>query len=212
MPTETALQQTAARADVFRLLSACYYEPDKTMLFDENLFGQLRAALELCLPEKAELADTLAADLKAAPDQDLLVDYAKLFVGPNELLAHPYGSVYLDGPKILMGDSTIDVIATYRDADFAITADIKEMPDHIAVELEFLYLLCYNESLAEVEQRCEDRDHWCSRRQQFIENHLGRWVERFCSKLRDNTEYGYYRNLADLTEAFVLAQGVKKAE
>lgn len=212
MSTDLIVQETAARADVFRLLSACYYEPDKAMFFEEDVFGQLRTALELCFPEKADLTDAMAVSLKAAPDQELLVDYAKLFVGPDELLAHPYGSVYLDGPKILMGDSTMDVIATYRDADFAISAEFKEVPDHIAVELEFLYLLCYNESLAEIEQRCEDRDHWCSRRQQFIENHLGRWVERFCSKLRDNTEHDYYRNLADLTEAFVLAQGIKKAE
>lgn len=206
MITATATDKTAATADVFRLLSACFYEPDKKMLFEEDLFGQLRAALELCLPDLADQADTMAAGLEAAPDQDLLIDYARLFVGPDVLLAHPYGSVYLDGPKVLMGDSTMDVIARYRDADFAISAEFKEMPDHIAVELEFLYLSCYNESLAITEQRVEDQAEWQQRRQDFINDHIGRWINAFCNKLRDNSQFDYYRTLAELTRSFINSQ------
>lgn len=206
MTATDLMDKTAATADVFRLLSACYYEPDKKMLLEEDLFGQLRAALTLCLPDQADLADAMAASLETAPDQDLLVDYAKLFVGPDELLAHPYGSVYLDGPKILMGDSTMDVIVRYRDAEFAITADFKEVPDHIAVELEFLYLLCFNESLAIAEQRTEDQIEWQQRRQAFIDEHIGRWINDFCGRLRNNTQFDYYRHLADLTQGFINAQ------
>lgn len=205
--TATALMdKIAATADAFRLLSACYYEPDKNMLLEEGLFVQLREALELCLPDSAHLADALATCLEGAPDQDLLIDYAKLFVGPDELLAHPYGSVYLDGPKILMGDSTMDVIVRYRDAEFAITADFKEVPDHIAVEIEFLYLLCYNESLAMVEQRSAEQAEWQQRRQTFIDDHIGRWIDDFCGRLRNNTQCDYYRHLADLTQRFINAQ------
>jgi TorA maturation chaperone TorD len=199
-------QGTAASADAFRLLSACYYEPDKKMLFEEDLFGQLRSALELCLPDSADLADAMAAGLQEAPQQDLLIDYAKLFVGPDVLLAHPYGSVYLDGPKILMGDSTIDVIARYQDADFAISPEFKEMPDHIAVELEFLYLLCFNEALAQTEERTDDQLDWKQCRQSFIKSHIGRWIDDFCDKLRNNTQFDYYRHLADLTRRFINMQ------
>lgn len=206
MTATDLMDKTAATADVFRLLSACYYEPDKKMFLEENLFGQLRAALELCLPDSVHLADAMAVALEAAPDLDILVDFAKLFIGPDELLAHPYGSVYLDGPKILMGDSTMDVIVRYRDAEFAITADFKEVPDHIAVELEFLYLLCYNESLAIAEQRTEDQAEWQQRRQVFINDHIGRWIDTFCGKLSKNTQFDYYRHLADLTQRFINAQ------
>ncbi len=206
MTATDLMDKTAATADVFRLLSACYYEPDKKMLQEEDLFGQLRTALNLCLPDQADLADALANSLENAPDQDLLVDFAKLFIGPDELLAHPYGSVYLDGPKILMGNSTMDVIVRYRDAEFAITTDFKEVPDHIAAELEFLYLLCYNESLAIAEQRSEDQKEWQQRRQAFIDDHIGRWIGDFAGKLRNNTQFDYYRHLADLTQRFINAQ------
>lgn len=204
--TTATMDKSAATADVFRLLSACYYEPEKNMLIEEDLFGQLRAALELCLPDQAELADTLATALQAAPEQDLLIDYAKLFVGPDALLAPPYGSVYLDGQRILMGDSTMDVIARYRDAEFDISDDFKNAPDHIVVELEFLYLLSYNESLALVEDRMDDHSHWQQRRQSFLNEHIGRWIEKFCNNVREKTKFDYYRTLADLTQRFINAQ------
>jgi len=200
------MDKIAATADANRLLSACFYEPEKNMLLEEGLFVQLREALELCLPDSADLADAMATSLQNAPQQELLIDYAKLFVGPDVLLAHPYGSVYLDGPKILMGDSTMDVIARYQDVDFAISAEFKEMPDHIAVELEFLYLLCFNEALAQTEERTDDQLDWKQRRQSFIKSHIGRWIDDFCDKLRNNTQFDYYRHLADLTQRFINMQ------
>lgn len=206
MTVATILDKTAATADVFRLLSACYYEPDKNMLLEEELFGQLRKALELCQPEQADLADAMVAALAAAPDQDLLVDYAKLFVGPDSLLAPPFGSVYLDKEKILMGDSTMDVIARYNESEFDLSADFMTAPDHIAAELEFLYLLCYNESLALAEQHEEDQILWHQRRQDFIGNHIGRWIERFCNNIREKSQFDYYRTLADLTQRFITTQ------
>nr|WP_272977230.1 molecular chaperone TorD family protein [Pelovirga terrestris] len=176
------------------------------MLLEEGLFAQLREALELCHPDSASLADAMATSLRDAPQQDLLIDYAKLFVGPDVLLAHPYGSVYLDGPKVLMGDSTMDVIARYQDADFAVSPELKEVPDHIAIELEFLYLLCFNAALAQTEERTDDQQHWNQHRQQFIADHLGRWIDEFCGRLSNNTQCDYYRHLADLTQRFINAQ------
>ncbi|MFN2356106.1 MAG: molecular chaperone, partial [Desulfopila sp.] len=72
--------------------------------------------------------------------QDLLVEYARLFVGPFELLAPPYGSVYLETGRRLMGDSTIAVQHMYTNA--GLTLDVQEAPDHIALELEFMHYLC----------------------------------------------------------------------
>ena len=40
-----------------------------------------------------------------------------------------------------MGDSTMAVLALYREGGFHVAEAFTEMPDHVAVELEFLYLL-----------------------------------------------------------------------
>ena len=205
--TSTTLQRyTAACADTYRLLSACFYEPDKQMFAEEDFFSQLYTALRLTLPHKADLAQELDAAMAECPQQELLIEYAALFVGPQELLAHPYGSVYLDGPKILMGNSTLDVITRYREADFVINPDLKEVPDHIAIELEFLYLLCYNEAIAEAEGRHQDADNWRHQRERFIKDHIGRWFTLFCDKIRVGSDNSYYNLLAQLTECFILYQ------
>lgn len=211
MITKTIPKNSAAQTDTFRLLSACFYEPDKQMFTEEELFGQLHSALRQCLPEKAELAQHLATGMDSCSQEDLLVEYTRLFVGPQELLAHPYGSVYLDGPKIIMGNSTLNVMEHYHQADFEVAGELLEMPDHIAIELEFLYLLSYNESLAEAEGRMEDRDNWRSKRENFLQQHLGRWITFFCDKIRHGTDMMYFRTLADLTEGFVINQ-LRKAD
>lgn len=200
------LTKTAAASDIYRLLSACYYEPDKKMFLEENLFGQLYSALRLGLPHKAEVAEFLGSQFEDCDQEDLLVEYARLFVGPQELLAHPYGSVYLDGPKIIMGDSTLNAIEHYRNADFAVAAELHEMPDHIAIELEFLYLLSHNESHAEFNNQSQDAEMWRNRRLLFLKQHIGRWISFFSDKVRLNTSVPYYKTLADLTEQVILDQ------
>src|SRR4030043_2079977 len=81
-------------------------------------------------------------------NEDLAVEYARLFVGPYELKAPPYGSVYLDGGRRVMGDSTMEVVRIYEKTGLAMDKDFKELPDHIAVELEFMFFLIYKEGEA----------------------------------------------------------------
>ncbi|MBW1770891.1 MAG: molecular chaperone TorD family protein [Deltaproteobacteria bacterium] len=79
---------------------------------------------------------------------DLCVDFARLFVGPYALLAPPYGSVYLDGERKVMGDSTMDVCMRYAEVGLQLADHFKEVPDHIAAELEFIYFLILKEAEA----------------------------------------------------------------
>ena len=48
--------------------------------------------------------------------QDLLVDYTRLFLGPVQPLAKPYGSFWLSGETTLMQDSTQQVLELYAQA------------------------------------------------------------------------------------------------
>ena len=51
-------QQAAARADLCRLLAACYYQPGPEFL-EEEVFGSMHTAARELDPRLAELADTL---------------------------------------------------------------------------------------------------------------------------------------------------------
>ncbi len=129
----------------------------------------------------------------------LLVDYAKLFVGPFDLLAPPYGSVYLDEGRRVMGNSTMDVCAQYQRAGLGLTAGFKEAPDHITVELEFMYYLIHKHLLTDDVQYLELQAT-------FLREHLGSWVEPFTKAMEENASRGFYRNLAHLTRLFIRAE------
>ncbi len=60
--------------------------------------------------------------------EPLKVEFSKLFVGPYKLFAAPYGSVYLDDERKVMGDSTLDVKNRYREAGLGHRPTILKMP------------------------------------------------------------------------------------
>jgi TorA maturation chaperone TorD len=199
------LSENQHRTTIYRLLSACFYQPEVSFI-EEDLFGQLATAFKGAGTDLADMAEKLDSSFRQAGLDKLLSDYSRLFLGPFEILAKPYGSVYLDGERVVMGDSTMAAVACYREAAFEVAEDFREMPDHIAVQLEFLYLLCFNqnEALASADQAAQQR--WLEIEQIFLANHLGRWVGDFCQRIREHAETEHYRLLAELTETFILQQ------
>lgn len=192
----------AATADVYRLLSACFYQPDE-MFVAEDMFGQLETALALCAPQIQGKGTLLGVGFREETLDALLLDYTRLFLGPLEIIAKPYGSVYLDGPKIVMGDSTINALACYEQGGFSPAEDFKEMPDHIAIELEFLYLLCFREAQALGEKNTAAAAEYKTIRRGFLHNHLGRWAAEFSNKICDGASSNFYKNLGELLDGFI---------
>ena len=199
-----------ARADAYRLLSACYYQPDDAFL-EEDVFSQLKTALAKASPSGVIDAAALDDCFKSSGVEVLLLDYSRLFLGPFEILAKPYGSVYLDGEKIVMGDSTMQALELYREGGFDVAEDFLEMPDHIAVELEFLYLLSFRIGKASGD---EEKARLIVLKQKFLKEHLGRWVGTLSEAIRKGAQTDFYKRLADLTEQFVLEdlQELKEVE
>ena len=188
-----------ARADVYRLLSACYYQPEDAFL-EEEVFAQLKTALAKACPSGVMEAAGLGDCFRTSGVEALILDYSQLFLGPFDILAKPYGSVYLDGEKIVMGDSTMQALELYREGGFDVADDFLEMPDHISVELEFLYLLSFRIGQ---ESDDEERSRLVALKHRFLEKHLARWVGKFSAAIRNGSETDFYRLLADLTESFV---------
>lgn len=170
-------------AVAYRLLAGCLCEPERDVLRTEHVTEQLGRTLEDACPAAVPAAAGMTDALAEETDLDLRVEYARLFVGPHELLAPPYESVYTDGGTV-MGETTVAVEDAYHAEGLAMKAD--ELPDHIAIELEFCsYLAARN-----VEKP-------------FLKEHPARWVSPFCARMREHTKSGYYRALADCLEEFV---------
>jgi len=201
MPTDD-FDALAARADFSRLLAACFYEPGAEFA-EEKVFESLATAAESFDRSLAEHAGRLAKAFESEDPQELLVDYTRLFLGPIDAPARPYGSVWLEDRQILMQDSTQGVIALYEEGEFEIADDFRDLPDHVAAELEFLYLLLFRHAEAIRNDDVQEIENYRRLRRRFLEEHLGRWVAPFARAMEQGSQTAFYRELAEATRSFV---------
>ncbi|MDO8932212.1 MAG: molecular chaperone TorD family protein [Rhodocyclaceae bacterium] len=191
-----------AREDACRYLAACYYQPE-TAFAEEKVFPSLLDAVARFDADLVPYARQLGAEFARARTEDLLLDYTRLFLGPMQILAKPYGSVWLEENKTLMGDTTMAVIALYQEGGFEIDEEFREVPDHIAVELEFLYLLIFQENEARSSGDAARLKAVADLKARFLDQHLGRWIGPFTEAVKGSAESVFYRQLAELTALFV---------
>lgn len=192
----------AARADLCRLLAACYYQPGPEFA-EEKVFDAMLGAASRIDAALAVHARRLGEEFAGEDPAALLVDYTRLFLGPVDMLAKPYGSAWLGGDTTLMQESSMAVAALYEEGGFEIAEDFRELPDHVAAELEFLYLLIFREAGARLSGDVDALHAIAGLRKRFLDQHLARWVGRFTAAVSAGAQSAYYRELAALTNLFV---------
>lgn len=201
--SERIIDVERKRGDCYRLLAACFYLPRKDLFAQTDLFLNLVSLLQSVCPAASVPAAALQEEVERYTEEELAVEYARLFVGPYELKAPPYGSLYIEKEGKVMGDSTMEAVRMYRDEGLSIDGDFKEVPDHITAELEFMYYLIFRE----VEQLGNGEAHaaaeYRGKQEAFLKKALGRWVLPFCERMQEGTENGWYRALAECLAVFV---------
>jgi TorA maturation chaperone TorD len=201
METKNLLNLESSRMEVFRLLSDCFFLPDPG--FTEKL-EKLEFNMTNVCEAAVQLVQSMRKEFKAGADLETLkVDFSKLFIGPYKLFAAPYGSVYLDGERIIMGDSTLDVKNRYRQAGLDTSKNFKDAPDHITAELEFIYYLIFKEIESFSNSDTETAIGFIQKQKSFLEDHLMVWVPEFAKNIIENAENLFYQNLAKATETFL---------
>ena len=197
---------TIVRSDCFRLLAACLYEPDKDMFLEEKVCENLAGLLVDPAPGAVQAARDMDKALRESDQKQLSRDHAVLFVGPFELLAAPYGSVYLEKGRRVMGDSTTEVARFFRQEGLEV--DVSEPPDHIAIELEFLSFLAQKEARAAAEGLADEADRCRQVQARFLEGYLRPWLPKFCEAIRAGTENRFYLALAECLDDFISSADV----
>jgi TorA maturation chaperone TorD len=134
----------------------------------------------------------------------LAVEFARLFAVPGESSVRPYESVYCDALTIdastacspyfepdtpvegltgfLHGPSAVAVGEAYRQAGFELDPSVHELPDHLAVELEFMGRLLEQGAV--------------SKAKDFFSEHLGRWAFRCLGEIKKKSNSDFYRLVA----------------
>jgi len=204
--SDSDVKRIAARADLCRLLAACYYQPGPEFA-EERVFESMRVAAAEVDAGMASLVDAMAQGSSAQPMEELQIDYTRLFLNPTGPLASPYESAWIAGrDPMLVDETTRSVLDSYRQGGYDVDLSFRDLPDHVAAELEFLYALVFREARAAASGNDAERAEAIGLRRRFVEQHLGRWVVPFAAALRDGGETALYRTLADLTERFVRSE------
>jgi len=180
----------AVRANLWWLLSRAFCcprdmdgsEPGRLMALSEQLMPQLRSrATRLAEQWQAGLADA----------QPMLLAYARLFLGPFEILAPPYASFYLEPDQRLMGPISVSVAEAYADAGLEPGPGPREAPDHVSLEFEFLYYLTHRTLTSE-------QPHWARLRSRFAHTHMAAWIPRLGSMIVHAETHPFYNELGAL--------------
>ncbi|MEK6699259.1 MAG: molecular chaperone TorD family protein [Nitrospirota bacterium] len=203
MDIEQFIQFERARRDCYKVLAACFYQPQKKLFLDENVFTVLGNLLTRVCPEAALFSEKMATSVVQYDEEELLVEYARLLVGPNELLAPPYGSVYLEQGRKVMGESTARVMEFYKAEGLSMNEQFQNLPDHITAEMEFMYYLAYHEVEALEKNDREKALYFLNKQEDFLRTYLDGWVAPFCEKMRQGTENEFYQALADCVSVFM---------
>jgi TorA maturation chaperone TorD len=100
------------------------------------------------------------------------------------------------------------VLDLYSAGGFEIDPDFRELPDHVAVELEFLYLLTFNSNRAQAAGKTDQLAAIDQLRRRFLDEHLGAWIGPFAAAIKQGAETAFYRELAELTERFLMMESM----
>ena len=201
METKNLLNRELSRMEAFRLLSECYFLPNPDL---SDTLDNLKLHMANVSETAANCVRRMRKEIQNGQNFEALkVDFARLFVGPYKLLAPPYGSVYLDDGRTIMGDSTLDVKNRYREEGLDTAKNFKDAPDHITAELEFMYYLIFKEIEAFSNSDIETAIGFIQKQKSFLEDHLMAWMPEFANSIIEYAENTFYPNLAKATETFL---------
>ena len=186
--------QHTHRGNIYRLLADCYRYPT----FDlKNVLGMLENESQRLDPhlglKAKELKDRF--DPSDSGLSQLGVACSKLFIGPFELIAPPYGSVYLDENRQAMGESTLRVTEYYIEAGLNPSEDNKEPPDHISTEMEYMYYLIF-------QYLKTGKSPVVKKQKTFFLTYMNSWVPTFVGDIMLSKIHPFYNSLATLTNDF----------
>ena len=199
---QTEAEKTAAsRSRVYQLLAMAFSFPDAEF-FESIRDGTLAAALGAAcagLPyDTVSLLEDLGT-IQGSPD-DFESEYIRLFdVGAGGPPCPLYGGTY-GGDRMKTME---DAVRFYNFFHLHLSEQMRELPDHITTELEFLHYLTFRE--AEVLQQNGDPSSLRRAQRDFLARHLCKWVPRMEAKLARQTTNPFFPALVRFAAAFFAA-------
>lgn len=180
------IEAALARASLYNFFAA---------VFGDLPTPELLAALQAVVPE---VSGVTLDELRQA--------YTATLVGPGAKFTPPYASIYLEsttGAKpLLWGGEAVMVEGLYRKAGLEIAPGQPRVPDHLALELQFMQHLCSRQADALARGEAATALDCHTQENDFLRHHLLTWLPLFVERLAGAGAHPVYLKLAELALAF----------
>lgn len=222
--------QLAARHYLYELFQSLFGNEPAAPLLEAVDRDVVADALSIVLPQGSveteiqRILQVFEAPAEYLPSMER--DYTQAFVGPHDLPAPPWESVYVSSKRLLFQISTLQIRDIYRSQGFI----PKEYPhvadDHVALELDFLAQLAqralhsYAASLGDefvdgsemVEVNIDDAAEGVGIfveaidvSHSFVSEHLAKWVDALAQRFVVWRSDSFYADAALVLASFVHA-------
>ncbi len=197
-----------------RLLGKVLYTyPDQVWLqalvdadvFSESPLGEDQPEVQEGLALLQDWMEGARSGMTADAFEALCVDYTRLLLGPGEVIAPPWESVYYNDERLVFQEQTVQVRQWYRRFGLEIAHLYQEPDDHIGLELAFVAHLAQNAYAAlEAQEQDEFRNVLAAQRE-FLSEHLLTWAPVWCDRVVSEANTDFFKGIALLTKG-VLAE------
>lgn len=192
------------RSNVYRTLALAFTPPqaDTETLYMAILdtYAAVHSIKNPSSSETSRPSDTVPTNLSK--------EHLRLFVGPGHIQCPPYESVYrkdrpLPERGLVMGPSTADVRRRYTEANLNMSKKFTDLPDQIAVEMEFMHFLCAEESKFTQQGDLQESTKFRKMQEEFLIDHLKPWTNAFADCILKSSNSPFYNAAANLLKEFI---------
>jgi TorA maturation chaperone TorD len=126
--------------------------------------------------------------------------YVRLFINTRGGISAPlYHSCYLDcaqtdASPAIMGETAVLMTQRFESKGLSIADTISEPPDHLSIEIEYLFFLLKNG------WETQNNDY-LAEAASFAESFMMPWISQFCDRLSGEQNYPFYSHAATLLKS-----------
>jgi DMSO reductase family type II enzyme chaperone len=187
-------QLALRRSQLYRFLADALLYPTENWLLDAPLVEPALAELDLCDYRLSDSTIELA---------ELQAEHRHAFGLTGSLC---YETEYGLPHEYRQSQELADIAGFYRAFGFENGGVIREQPDYLPTELEFMHTLTLKEACAREAAQVAHIDLCVDAQRKFLRDHLARWLPFFARRLEQVLINGMYAELTTLIVAFVAAE------
>ena len=197
----TEERRAAARSSIYGLFQDAIAYPNdevREALAAGELAELMRKGLALAEVDFTPAQEWWRALREVGSTEDLAVEYTRLFdAGASGPPCPLYGGLY-GGDRMKKME---EVVRFYNHFGLTISEEERELPDHLATQLEFMHYLTYRE--VEALHGGSDAGPYRRAQRDFVARHLGSWIPKLCERLEEQHANGFFLSFFKLLADFL---------